>query len=224
MNILLHIDSEIGLIGNEVKPNYGQTMSGRPNKIDRLFESEDGQKQLGEMLLAITNRASAISAAMMIGVHPTTLSNWIARGKREPNSYYGELNRRVVAALGNAVCQAEIEVGLTDPKWYLTRGFGRALVGDLYNIEAGPDAVYNIDGTVSNTESDLSVRDEDRQLVAIDGNDASAEAEVEQQLTLDALAELRSNGIDINAVIDKHVESTGRHINLPSPTPTPDAA
>ena len=77
--------------GNEVGQEGKRRRSLRVNRIEWLFETREGKDAYSSMLLAIESRVSCVAAAGMIGVHPSTLTKWIARGKVEEEGYYREL-------------------------------------------------------------------------------------------------------------------------------------
>ena len=182
----------------------------RTGLLERMMQSDEGNRAIDEMIMFIASRASVRSAAARIGVNPNTLSKWLSKGKTDDDGPYRELWDRVVIALGQATAEAEVELNQMKPETYLTKGPGRILLGDFYNTEL-PTAEYNVDGTISLTTSEqnptgLIEHEPDSEHIAT-SEQVSVERQVEQdnQLTLEALASMREAGIDINTVIDNLV-------------------
>ena len=182
---------------------YGK---GRVSKLDYLFDTEHGKQQYAEFLLAIENRASARSAAAFIGVHPNTLSRWLAIGKEEEGSRHRVLFDDVVLAVGKATCVAEIEANQCKPERYLQRGFARTILGNIYNVEANdnPALVANLDGTIGDATQDF---DESTSLLVDEQQSALPKIEydnkqLDQQSLIQAMLILRENGQDLNAIAD----------------------
>ena len=107
----------------------------RTGLLERMMQSDEGNRAIDEMIMFIASRASVRSAAARIGVNPNTLTKWISRGKQESEGVYRELYDRVVVALGQATAEAEVELNQMKPETYLTKGPGRILLGDFYNTE-----------------------------------------------------------------------------------------
>jgi hypothetical protein len=171
-----------------------------------MLQSDGGRQAYNEMLLALANRASLVAAAARIGVHPNTVSNWIARGKREPDSVYGEFYRGVVHAIGQATAESEIQVNQQDPKFYLTRGTAKVLIGDAYNhINPNANTDYGLDGSITvGVANDQSVEREPTQ-IAIESDDNSTDDQIENTLLLQALTAMRQSGIDLNELADRAI-------------------
>jgi hypothetical protein len=177
--------------------------SGRVSELEKLLKTEHGKQRYAEFLMAISARASTRSAAAMIGVHPSTLTRWVERGKVETDGCYRRLYDDVVIAIGQATMSAEVELYAQKPEFYLSRGMGRHLLGDTHNHR--PDSLsntYELDGTVTDHSNDVPTI----------ADDTPNDHNISDALTLDALAVLRNNGIDINTLIDRHVENQGRAI------------
>ena len=183
----------------------------RTGLLERMMQSDEGNRAIDEMIMFIASRASVRSAAARIGVNPNTLTKWLMRGKSDEEGVYRELWDRVVTALGQATAEAEVELNQMKPETYLTKGPGRILLGDFYNTEL-PTAEYNVDGTISLATSEhnptgLIEREPDSEHIATT-EQVTIERQKEQdnQLTLEALQSMREAGIDINSVIDGLVE------------------
>lgn len=155
----------------DVMHRYGK----RYSRIDQLFETEAGQQQLSEMLLAIECGAYCHVAARTIGISPNTFSQWLTRGRNEAGSLYAKFRDMVESAISLARVDAEMEVKRSNPLKYLKQGPGRML-GDQWNdnLTALPNAHHNLDGTVSNTPIENTVcltdetTEEEQQLIEHD--------------------------------------------------------
>lgn len=187
----------------------------RTGLLERMMQSDEGNRAIDEMIMFIASRASVRSAAARIGVNPNTLTKWLSRGKTDSEGVYRELWDRVVIALGQATAEAEVELNQMKPETYLTKGPGRILLGDFYNTEL-PTAEYNVDGTISLATSEhnptgLIEHEPDSEHIAT-SEQVSIERQAEQdnQLTLEALASMREAGIDINSVIDNLVSENNQ--------------
>jgi hypothetical protein len=186
----------------------GGIMSGRVSKLERLLETEQGKNDYREMLLAIESRASLVAASGMIGIHPNTLTKWIAKGKEDSEGIYKQFYDDVILAISKAVTSAEIEVNIQSPKFYLQRGFARVLLGDVYNIDSLPlEATYNLDGTVGDGDD---LQRNQTMHPSIETNNEMQPKAIDE-MTINALIELRNNGIDLNSLVD-NVQSENRHI------------
>lgn len=196
---------------------------GRVSHLEKLLSTNQGIERYNEMIMAIENRCTIKAAAMMIGIYPNTLSNWLVRGKQEMEGMYRDLYDAVLSAVGNATALAELELMQTNPKFYLTRGMGRALLGDFYNHE--PDNVtthYTLDGSVTLDAHPLAVNhNEDTTPTAEAIEQRNNQAD--EQLMIEALAAMRDAGIDLNEKVDQMmrqnnlVESGDRHNDDESP-------
>ena len=196
------------IVNNEVI-QADREYKGRVSKLEILLSSKRGQEQYNEMILAISSRASAVSAAAMIGISPNTLTRWITKGKANKDSLYGKLWGDVLVALGIAVSSAEIEIHHQRPQFYLQRGFARTLVGDIYNTELNdvPVVNYNMDGTISHADdSTLALRDNTVEPVLNEQTGTSEQNNISEQMTIEALKILRANGIDLNALVDDRLK------------------
>ena len=188
----------------ELTPEQLQFKSGirqrRRGKLDELMDSEAGRRAIDEMILFIASRASVRSSAARIGVNPNTLTKWISRGKQESEGVYRELYDRVVVALGQPTAQAEVELNQMKPEFYLTKGPGRVLLGDIYNTEL-PGAEYNIDGTVglsTNDQNPTGITEHETTSEQKITSEQDRADEHDNALILEALKAYRDAGIDIN--------------------------
>ena len=184
-----------------------------------LYCTREGADKLQDILLALTNRCSLTSIAAAIGIHPNTLSVWIRKGKDDmrkwkegdEKSYHLMFIEDVMKSTGVAVSNAEAIVHEQDPKFYLQKGWARTLINDVYNIEGLHN--YNMDGTVSPLDDDsASIRINEGQQKAIEVSREEKEDSQNKALSLDALATMRENGIDVNDVIDRLLEHKRKNI------------
>ena len=181
------------------------------NKLDELFDTEEGKKRYGQIMMGVASRASLVSCAAVAGISPTTLSKWVRRGKSDlaagENSRYCRFFQDVMKHAASATVEAEIELNQQDPKTYLTRGFGRFVVNDLYNYEGDGKVNYNADGTISEgNDFDKSLRvEENDQRLKIEED--RREKSQDEQMGLEALSQMRESGIDVNEVIDRYLSS-----------------
>ena len=187
----------------------------RTGLLERMMQSDKGNRAIDEMIMFIASRASVRSAAARIGVNPNTLSKWLSRGKQESEGVYRELWDRVVIALGQATAEAEVELNQMKPETYLTKGPGRILLGDFYNTEL-PTAEYNVDGTISLATSEhnptglIEHEPDSEHITTSEQVTIERQKEQDNQLTLEALASMREAGIDINSVIDNLVSENNQ--------------
>lgn len=190
-------------------------MSNKRKNAGRICELEfligdrstrEGKELYAEFLLAIESRVSIRAAAGLIGVHPSSLTRWIQIGKREVKGVFRQLYDDVIRAASRATAEAEIEVNQQDPKFYLTRGFGRLVTGDLYNQDANPTTQLNVDGSIGAIEDD-SLSIDDNQLLPSAGSDDQPQEQttIGQEETLAALEDLRQQGLDVNDIADRTI-------------------
>ena len=174
--------------------------------IESLFNDAVNNKAYETYLLNLRSRASVVASAAVLGIAPSTLKKWMARGKAENDGYYSRFYNESVVAISTAVVEAEIAVSTDDPKWFLTRGMGRFLHGDLYNITKDDGTNnYNIDGTISpNIDDSTSFRDTD--VAKIDDKSEQQDDVVKTNLGIQALIELRKSGVDLNDMVDQKLE------------------
>jgi hypothetical protein len=206
---------------------------GRISKLEYLYESEQGKRILGEFLLALSSGAYTNSAAAMLGIAPKTLTKWMKRGRDTSDEPYSRFWGECVVALGKARVQAEIQLWSDNPEYYLRNGAGR-LLGDNYNPALSRAVMeHNMDGTVSPLgtghltaiSSDSSEDEDDDQPAsgastgAEDYSEQAEEQGISQQDLLSALVELRSSGVDLNALIDARLSLLGSPVGVVNTQP-----
>jgi hypothetical protein len=183
----------------------------RKGKLSQLMELDDWDTILANYLLAIAFGSSIVSASAQLGVSPSTLNRWLNRGRNEQQGEYRELWDRTQIAIGQAVSNAEQKLYETDPKWYLTRGPGRLLVGDIYNVESGGEASYGIDGTVGDDGSVVKIgSDNEDNVQAIDIPNATDDNRDETVAA--ALIGLEESGINIETLLKHYINKHNKTI------------
>jgi len=212
---LEHIEGCLNMDDNEEelqgKINKTIRKACRPAMIDRLFETNEGKEEFERLLMLLSSRASLRAGALSIGISPATLTGWIRRGKKEPESYYGTFLQRVSVAISIAVVDAEIEIGQQDPKFYLQYGAGKIVVNDLYNLKANGEIDYGLDGSIAPTGQNPAAIDSqvdpiDSQTDAIETNNV----DIDDVLAIEAIESMRNIGVEILPAIDSDDNSTDR--------------
>lgn len=137
------------------------------------------------------------------------IQKWIKEGRRDSlegvESLYAKFFEDISSAIAIAVTNAEIEAGLEDPKWYLTRGPGRIIVNDAYNAMPSKPGEFNyhFDGSITGAEvDDMAYRENTKSVAKIESQPQSKGLTEE---TLQALKALRESGIDINEILDREL-------------------
>ena len=208
-------------MGEAVGENDGEVLAsidrgGRPSSIDKLFNTTAGKEQFQKLLVMLASRSSLKAAALCIGITPDTLTRWIQKGKANGDSVYGKFYRECVSAISHAVVDAEMDINQQKPEFYLTRGPGKLIVGDIYNVDASGELEYGLDGTVSpagqsttSISSNNSIADEQQQQNAIE-HEAN---QIDDALALDAMQSMADLGIDVGDAINKQLKKKEENNN-----------
>jgi len=196
------IDNENGELLKSIK------RAGRPSPIHDLMNTKSGKEQYSKLLLMLSNRCSLKAAAMTIGIRPDTLTRWLRKGKEEEEGVYRLFYDGCVSAISHAVVDAEIELNQSDPKFYLTRGPGKTIVGDIYNIAAKGELDYGLDGSIAPAGNNPTAINNNEQLneqqqCAIE--EAEKENDIADDLTVEALKAMSDAGIDMSDVIQDKI-------------------
>ena len=191
------------MVSKEVATKNG---SGRTSILQQLMKSREGKQRIEELLTSIQLRASLPSACLAVGLKPSTVAEWIRRGGREKDSIYSDFAERFWKNVGLATTSAEMELNEQSPKSYLSRGYGRVVLNDLYNLEGDGTNTYELDGTISKDgKSQAELVSEQPDDNSNTHNTAIEDTDTGKKLIIDALIALRESGQDLNTFIDREI-------------------
>ena len=140
-----------------------------------LYANED---RIGLFLSYLSAGASPGSAGGALGIAPSSIQNWMERGREKKGRLYVRFIGDVTRCISEATVLAETKVSKRDEKYWLRHGPAKRI-----GIEWKEDA--------DTEKQELSTVVNDQAHLTADSNDVML-----------ALQELRSAGIDLNALVD----------------------
>ena len=151
---------------------------GRPRGSKALRDLYSSGERLGLFLSYLSAGASPDSASCALDVSIDTIQNWIRRGERNESALYARFYADVSRCIREATVICETKVAKRDEKYWLRHGPAKRI-----GIEWKEDA--------DTEKQELSTVVNDQAHLTADSNDVML-----------ALQELRSAGIDLNALVD----------------------